>query len=423
MQKRWDWLGRRIGVATAATLAWMAIHSGPVFADEAIKICVIDDASGDFALPVILKTDGAKLAVAEINAAGGVLGKKLELIHYDGQSDVRRHQEFAQRCTLEDHANVVMAGYTSSEREAARAIAVKNKTIFWHNNQGEGGIADKYSFFTGPIPEQQILTGVEYMIKKYGPKMYVLAADYGFGQVSAQWTQVAAGLYGGNIVGQEFIPLGNSQFASIIANVQKAKPDFLVEYLVGANQSQFYPQANSAGLDIPAVSTVNLQQGYEHKRFAPPALKNLYVPIAFIEEVATQTPSAKKFVEDFRRMFPDAANVNQPARCAYVAVHLMAEAWRRAGNTNTDEVISALESGISFDGPEGRVFLDPATHHLTMNIRLAQVQADHSIQFVHDFGPIEPWWLRSLGVNLVRSNDAKQYLPASDKRFAKFLAK
>jgi branched-chain amino acid transport system substrate-binding protein len=84
-----------------------------------------------------------------------------------------------------------MAGYTSSEREAARAIAVKNKTIFWHNNQGEGGIADKYSFFTGPIPEQQILTGIDYMIKKYGPKMYILAADYGFGQVSAQWTHVA----------------------------------------------------------------------------------------------------------------------------------------------------------------------------------------------------------------------------------------
>ena len=414
-------------ILAATSMAWsiMLAASGnqAMAAEDTIKICVIDDASGDFALPVILKTAGAKLAVSEINAKGGVLGKKLELIHYDGQSDVRRHQEFAQRCILEDHANVVMAGYTSSEREAARAVAVKNKTIFWHNNQGEGGIADKYSFFTGPTPEQQILTGIDFMIKKYGPKMYILAADYGFGQVSAQWTHVASGLNGGTIVGEEFIPLGNSQFASTIANVQKAKPDFLVEYLVGANQSQFYPQANAAGLDIPAVSTVNLQQGYEHKRFAPPALKNLYVPVAFIEEVATQTPSAKKFVDDFRHMFPDAANVNQPARCAYVAVNLMAEAWKRAGNTNTDNVISALESGISFDAPEGRVLLDPATHHLTMTIWLAQVQADHSIKFVNDFGPIEPWWLRSLGVNLVRSDDAKQYLPGDDKRFAKFLSK
>jgi urea transport system substrate-binding protein len=211
---------RHIVIAAVASAACLVIKPIAGISEETIKICAIDDASGDFALPVILKTDGAKLAVAEINAAGGVLGKKLELIHYDGQSDVRRHQEFAQRCILEDRANVVMAGYTSSEREAARAIAVKNKTIFWHNNQGEGGIADKYSFFTGPIPEQQILTGIDYMIKKYGPKMYILAADYGFGQVSAQWTHVAAGLYGGKIVGEEFIPLGNSQFASTIANVQ-----------------------------------------------------------------------------------------------------------------------------------------------------------------------------------------------------------
>lgn len=122
-------------------------------------------------------------------------------------------------------------------------------------------------------------------------------------------------------------------------------------------------------------------------------------------------------------MFPDAANVNQPARCAYVAVHLMAEAWKRAGSAKTDDVISALEFGISFDAPEGRVLLDPATHHLTMTIRMAQVQPDHSIKFVQDFGPIEPWWLRSLGVNLVRSDDAKQYLPGDDKRFAKFLNK
>jgi branched-chain amino acid transport system substrate-binding protein len=297
---------------------------------------------------------------------------------------------------------------------------VKSKTIFWHNNQGEGGIADKYSFFSGPVPEQQILPGVEYMIKKYGPKMYVLAADYGFGQVSALWTKVAAGLYGGQVVGLEFIPLGNSEFASIIANLQKAKPDFIVEYLVGANQSQFYPQAQAAGLTFPAISTVNLQQGYEHKRFAPPALKDLYVPLDFIEEVDTQNPDAKTFVEAFKKKFPDAPYVNQCARSAYVALNLMAKAWALAGTTDTDKVISALESGISFDAPEGRVLLDPATHHLTMHMRLAQVQADHNIAFPYDFGPIEPWWLRSLGVNLVRHNDAKQYLPADDPRYAKY---
>jgi branched-chain amino acid transport system substrate-binding protein len=405
-----------IGLATASAAAILALSSAA--ADETIKICVIDDHSGDFALPNIPKTHGAQLAVDEINAAGGVLGLQLELIHYDGQSDVKRYQELAQKCILDDEANVVMAGYTSSEREAARAVAVKNKTIFWHNNQGEGGIADKYSFFTGPIPEQQILTGVEYMIDTYGPKMYVLAADYGFGQVSALWTHVAAGIYGGEIVGEEFIPLGNSEFATSIANVQQAKPDFMVHYLVGANQSQFYPQAQAAGLGIPAISTVNLQQGYEHKRFPAPALANMYIPVAFIEEIPTE--AGKTFVASMRAKYPDEPYVNQPARCAYVAVNIMAEAWRRAGTTETDAVIAALESGITFDAPEGRVLLDPATHHLTMNIRMAQIDDQHNVSWVHDFGPVEPWWLRSLGVNLVRSDDAKQYLPWDDARYAKY---
>ena len=404
-------------IAAAAFFTAAVAFASPAAADT-IRICVIDDHSGDFALPNIPKTHGARLAVDEINAGGGVNGQQLELIHYDGQSDVKRYQELAQKCILDDEAHVVMAGYTSSEREAARAVAVKNKTIFWHNNQGEGGIADKYSFFTGPIPEQQILTGVEYMVRTYGPKMYVLAADYGFGQVSALWTHVAAAVHGGEIVGEEFIPLGNSEFATSIANVQKAKPDFMVHYLVGANQSQFYPQAQAAGLRIPAVSTVNLQQGYEHKQFPPPALANMYIPVAYIEEIPTEANTA--FKERFHAKYPDEPYINQPARCAYVAVRIMAEAWRRAGTTETDAVISALESGITFDAPEGRVLLDPATHHLTMNIRMARIDDRHEVSWVHDFGPIEPWWLRSVGVNLVRSNDGRQYLPWDDPRYARF---
>ena len=408
--------------AALATLsATSAIGPRAIAAEEPIKIGVIDDASGDFAAANIPKTQGATLAVDEINAAGGVMGRQLKLIHYDGQSDVRRYQEFAQRLILQDEVHVLMAGYTSSEREAARAIAIKNKTIFWHNNQGEGGIADNYSFFTGPIPEQQIVPGVEYMTKTYGKKVYVLAADYGFGQVSAQWVKASAGMDGAEIVGMEFIPLGNSEFSSSIANIQKAKPDFLFLLLVGSNQSQFFPQARAAGLKIPAVSSVNLQQGYEHKVFPAPTLENLYVPVAFIEEVATQTPSAKKFVDAFRAKFPDAKYVNQPARCSYVAVNLMALAWAKAKTTDTPKVLQALQSGLTFQAPEGMVTLDPATHHLSMDIRMAQVQADHSIKFVADLGIIQPFWLKSLGVDLSKKKSSKQYLPSDDPKMAPYL--
>ena len=97
---------------------------------KSIKICVIDDHSGDFALPNIPKTHGAQLAVEEINSSGGINGNRLELIHYDGQSNVKRYQELALKCVFDDEADVIMAGYTSSEREAARAVAVKIKQFF-----------------------------------------------------------------------------------------------------------------------------------------------------------------------------------------------------------------------------------------------------------------------------------------------------
>lgn len=409
-------LGLLIGTAAGFSL----LGAEPAAADESgpIKICVIDDHSGDFALIVQPKTLGYETAIKEINDAGGVLGRPLEMVFYDGQSDVKRHQELTERCILDDEAVVVMAGATSSEREAARAVAVKNKTIFWHNNQGEGGIADRYSFFTGPIPEQQILTGVKYMIENFGPRMYILAADYGFGQVSALWTHVAAGMYGGEIVGEEFIPLGNSDFAATIANIQRAKPDFGVFFLVGGAQYNFYPQAAAAGATIPAVSTVNIQQGYEHKRYSPPALENMYVPFAFVEELPTD--AAKAFVAKARAINPDEPYINEMTRAAYIAVHMMALAWERAGTTETEATIKALQSGLSFDAPEGKVFLDPATHHMTMSIRLARVNENHELEFIEDFGPIEPWWLRKLGVNLVRQDEARQYLPWDDEDFVQY---
>jgi branched-chain amino acid transport system substrate-binding protein len=405
-------------VGALAGLSAPGLTTDAAAAEKPIKICVIDDHSGDFALPVEPKTLGYQLAVKEINERGGVLGRQLQIVFYDGQSDVKRHQELAQKCVLDDEVDVMMAGATSSEREAARAIAIKNKVIYWHNNQGEGGIADKYSFFTGPIPEQQILPGVEYMIKKFGPKMYVLAADYGFGQISALWTKVAAGLYGGKIVGMEFIPLGNSDFATTIANIQKAKPDFGVFYLVGGAQYNFYPQAAAAGVHVPAVSTVNIQQGYEHRRYPPPALVDMYIPYAFLEE--TPGKPAADFVAHAKALKPDEPYINEMTAEAYTAINLMALAWERAGTTKTDETIKALESGLTFEAPEGRVFLDPATHHCTIHIRMGRVNEKHEVELAEDLGWIEPWWLRSIGVNLVRHNEAKQFLPWDDPRYAKY---
>jgi urea ABC transporter substrate-binding protein len=389
---------------------------------EGVKICVVESVSGDFAIYGIPKLLGYRLAAKEINEAGGLMGKPLQMVYYDGQSNVQRFQEFGQKCVLDDEADVIMGGTTSSEREALRAVAVKSKKLYWHNNTGEGGIADHYSFFSASVPEEQIVPAVEYMIKKYGPKVYGAFADYGYGQVSAIWVKATVAANGGKMVGLEYVPLGNSDYASTIANIQKAKPDWFYSSLVGAAQFNFFPQANAGGLAIPKLLPINVQLSYEHKRYPAPVMDNSFVSYTFLEELAATLPSAKKFVDGIRALDPGIPYVNEMARDAYVGMNLTAMAIKRAASTDTEKMIDALQSGLYFDAPEGRVFLDPATHHLSLTIRMAQVTKTHALEPVAEFpaGVREPWWLRSLGVNLVKQSPSTQYVPWDDPHMAKY---
>src|SRR5690606_39213113 len=118
----------------------------------------------------------------------------------------------------------------------------QNKMLYFYNNQYEGGVASKYTFATGGVPEHQIQTLMEGLIKDYGPKVYVIAADYNFGQISADWVYKETVANGGEIVGEEFIPLGVSQFSSTISRIKDADPDVLITLLAGAEQSAFYGQ-------------------------------------------------------------------------------------------------------------------------------------------------------------------------------------
>jgi len=173
-----------LGILSAAAVILPGTSPAQAATDDEIVLCTIDDLSGDFSIMATPKTYGYQLAVKEINEAGGISvdgkTKTVKLVQYDGQSQVKRYQELSQKCIFDDEADVVMAGYTGAEREAARREVVRNKTIYWHNNQGEGGIADHYSFFSGPTPEQQVLPALKWMIEKLGPRMIFIGADYNF---------------------------------------------------------------------------------------------------------------------------------------------------------------------------------------------------------------------------------------------------
>ena len=401
-------------ISTLAVLGILLPFSGLAAAQEKtpIKLGVLEDQSGDFAVATIGKVHGIQLATEEINAAGGIDGRPLELVVYDTQSDNTRYQEFMRRVLQRDKVDAVFAGFSSASREAYRPIVNQFDGFAFYNNQYEGGVCDANMVVTGAVPEQQFSTLIPYMIEKYGKKVYTIAADYNFGQISAEWVRNIVKEHGGEMVGEEFIPLGVSQFSQTIQNIQTAKPDVLVTLLVGTAQASYYEQAGAANLKVPMASSVNVGQGYEHKRFKAPSLANMYATVNYIEEV--DTPASKAFVEKWHKKFPNEPYINQEAENSYSAVYLYKQMVERAKSTKRDDIRKVIAQGdVCFDAPEGKVCIDPKSQHMSHTIYLAHVGEDHTIDFPKVWQDVKPYWLGDAGCDLTKSDPSAQYTPSN----------
>ncbi|WP_421522025.1 urea ABC transporter substrate-binding protein [Ochrobactrum quorumnocens] len=397
--------------AAFAVTGTLALFSGAALAQEPIKIGVLEDQSGEFVVPVIGKVHAIQLATEEINAKGGIAGRPIELVIYDTQSDNTRFQEFTRRALQRDKVDVIFAGFSSASREAYRPIVRQFDGFAFYNNQYEGGVCDANMVVTGAVPEQQFSTLIPWMMETYGKKVYTIAADYNFGQISAEWVRNIVKENGGEMVGEEFIPLGVSQFSQTIQNIQTAKPDVVVTLLVGTAQASYYEQAASANLKLPMASSVNVGQGYEHKRFTPPSLANMHVTTNYIEEV--DTPASKDFIERFHAKFPNEPYINQEAANSYIAVNLYKQMVERAGgSTKRDDLRKIIAEGdVCFDGPSGKTCLDPKSQHMSHTIYLAKVGDDHNVSFPQVWKDVKPYWLGDAGCDLTKSNPGEQYTP------------
>lgn len=348
----------------------------------------------------------------------GLLGRPVQLVSADGQSNNTLWQQLARRMIQQDKVDVLFAGFASAEREAIRPIVDQRKQLYFYTNQYEGGVADEYTFCTGAVCEQQVIPVMQYMVEKFGPKIFTIAANYNFGQLTAAWVRSFAPLLKARVIGEEFPPLEVSEFSSVIAKVQAAKPDWVMTLLVGQNQANYYPQAAAAGLHLPMASTVNMAQGYEHRRFTPPSLANMHNACNYMQEIPTKRN--RDFVDRFYKMFPNDPYLGQMAQNTYFSIHLYAKVARQLGSTDQPKMLKALEAGWNIEAPEGSLFLEPGTHHMTHFIRLAAADQKQNISFVREWPTIEAWWLQRLGVNLVRHPEHKQYTPAEDPFFHMF---
>jgi urea transport system substrate-binding protein len=403
----------RISKALAVLLLAGALT--PVLAQnkEPIVVGSILDETG--ALNVYGKpmVDATKLAIQSINAAGGVLGRPLQLVSYDAQSDNAKYTVYANQLSLKDKAAVIMGGITSASREAIRPIADRNRTLYFYNEQYEGGVCDKNVFATGIVPSQQIGPLVNWAIKNGAKKFYVLAADYNYGHISADWVKQYVTKAGGSVVGAEFVPLDVAEFGSVMSKLQEAKPDVVFSLLVGGNHIAFYRQFAAAGLQgRMKVVSATFGLGNEQVVLGPQEAKDIVVAYPYFQEV--DTPANRQFRAAWAKAYGnDYPYITDSAVTVWNGWHLWAMAVNKAGTTDRLKVIAALESGLKFDGPSGQLSVDAGTHHVVQDVHVAQTSASRGFSVIGAQNAVPPSYERSVCDLVARPSVARQFTPSA----------
>lgn len=372
-------ISRRDFLKTAATSSAVlavgpALLNSKAFAADDILVGGIHDLSGGLDLYGKPMADALILAAEEINEGGGLLGRQIKLITQDPQSNMQQYTQIAQKMALGDKVAVVQGGMTSSSREVIRPVLHKAGTLYFYNTQYEGGVCDRNTFCTGATPAQNLASAVPEAIARFGKTIYVVAADYNYGQIISEWVKKYAKEHGGEVVAVEFFPLDVSEFGPTIQKIQAAAPSMVFSALVGGAHVSFYRQWAGAGLNkkIPLVSST-FSHGQEQKVLSAEEGNGIVTFASYFETI--DSPANKAFLARWHKRFgDDYPVVTEFASNTYQGMRLWAKAVTQAGTTDRMKVIEALETGISFDGPSGKVTIDPRTHHVKVDARMAETE-------------------------------------------------
>jgi urea transport system substrate-binding protein len=398
-------VNRRTFLQSTAATAAAGMFSSGAWAEDPINVASIHDLSGGLDIYGKPMVDALTLAIEEANAAGGLLGRQIKLINYDTQSNMQLYTQFAQQAALKDKVAVVHGGITSASREAIRPLLKRFNTLYFYNTLYEGGVCDRNIFCTGSTPAQTVEKLVPYVQKKWGKKIYTIAADYNYGQITAKWVKKYAQDNGGSVVQTDFFPLDVTDFGPTIKKIQAAKPDSVMSALVGAAHISFYRQWAAAGMNkqIPLASTTF---GNEVVITSPEEHNGFVVAFGYLEGI--DTPANKAFVETVHGKY-NIPHMTELATMTYHGLYLWADAVKKAGSIDRMKVIQALESNASFDGPAGKTTIDPQTHHTVLDVYIGEAR-DKKFNVVEKFSQQTPADTAAVCDLKKNPNDNKQYV-------------
>jgi len=355
-----------------------------------IPVGILHSLSSFMAISEVSVKDAELLAIDEINKAGGVLGKQIKPVVEDGASDWPTFAEKAQKLISKDKVAATFGGWTSASRKAMLPVFERNKSLLYYPVQYEGLESSPYIFYTGATTNQQIIPGLEYLQEELKVKrLFLVGSDYVFPRTANKEIKAWAKANGMEIVGEEYSPLGNTDYATTINKVKEADPDAVFQTINGDSNVAFWKQFTDAGLNAEKLPVISVSTAEDEVRGV--GIKNIvgqYVAWNYYQ--TTEGAANEKFVKAFKARYGKDRVTDDPIEAGYVGVHLWARAVEKAGTTDVEKV-KAASKGLEFDAPEGKVTIDGSNQHIFKTARIGKLRPDGLIDEVGGSGkPIKP---------------------------------
>ena len=390
------------GGAAAGAAAWTLTQAPYGFVrniakaqeGDTIKVGILHSLSGTIAIIERSLHNAELLAIEEINANGGVLGKQIEPVIEDPQSMVQVFNDKAKKLLLEDQVVAVLGCYTSASRQSVLPVFEEHNGLLLYPTLYEAQECSKNCFYTGAVPNQQLDDFVPWIINELGrTKFYLIGANYIYPKETNREVKALLEAHGGEHVAEEYSPLGHTEFSTNINKIAASGCDVVFSTLVGDQVIAFYKQFRQFGITadiLPICTPITTEQ--EIAAMGAENALGHYTSFNYFQSV--DSPENKSFVTRYKEKYGENEVTNAVMEAAYFQTYLLAQAIESAGTTDTDALIFEGLPGQEFVAPQGKVKIDEKNHHTWLWARIGQANEAGQFDVVwksEDWIRPDPW--------------------------------
>ncbi len=357
---------------------------------DTIKLGYLNSLTGGMAISEKTVSNVLHMATDEINADGGILGKKIEYVQEDGATDWPTFAEKTEKLLTQDCVAAIFGGWTSSSRKAVKPVVEKFNGLFFYPVQYEGLESSPNIYYTGATTNQQIIPAMDFLKSQGVKTLFLAGSDYVFPRTANAIIKLYAANLGIKIVGEEYVPLDKDDWTSQVAKIAAAKPDFIFNTINGSSNVGFIKAYYDAGLTPAKTPIISVSIAEEEAPAMGHEVTGNFASWNYFQSLKTETNP--KFIKSWKA-YPNSSGVtSDPMEAAYISLYLYKALVEAAGSFDVNAVNAAAKAKpITFDAPEGKVTLDGENHHISKPGHIGKINADNQFDIVWaSDGVIEP---------------------------------